>query len=50
MSNYRAVAKTSKATAARDLTALVAGGFLVQGEAGGRSTRYRLAPTLVTPQ
>ena len=44
--NYRAIAKTSKATAARDLADLVTRGLLEQSDAGGRSTRYRLAPGL----
>ncbi len=40
--NYRSIAKTSKATAARDLADLVERGLLAQSAAGGRSTRYRL--------
>lgn len=47
--NYRAISKTSKATAARDLADLVARGLIDQSEAGGRSTRYRLAKGLFKP-
>ncbi|MEZ9235289.1 Fic family protein [Shewanella sp. 10N.286.52.A9] len=42
-SQYHKVAKVSKATATRHLSALVDGGCLVKSEAGGRSTRYLLA-------
>lgn len=41
---YHKVAKVSKPTATRHLSALVAMGCLVKSEAGGRSTRYFLRP------
>ncbi|EBU9582245.1 DUF4172 domain-containing protein [Vibrio cholerae] len=42
-SQYHKVAKVSKPTASRHLAALVELGCLVKSEAGGRSTRYKLA-------
>ncbi|GHX87256.1 cell filamentation protein Fic [Vibrio cholerae] len=42
-SQYHKVAKVSKPTASRHLAALVEIGCLVKSEAGGRSTRYKLA-------
>lgn len=42
-SQYHNVAKVSKATASRHLSLLVKLGCLVKSEAGGRSTRYKLA-------
>jgi Fic family protein len=42
-SQYHKVAKVSKPTASRHLAALVELGCLVQSDAGGRSTRYKLA-------
>lgn len=42
-SQYHKVAKVSKPTASRHLAALVELGCLVKSDAGGRSTRYRLA-------
>ncbi|PSL12244.1 Fic family protein [Marinobacterium halophilum] len=41
-SKYKSIAATSKATATRDLAALVELGCLVQLPGGGRSTRYRV--------
>jgi Fic family protein len=41
---YRHIARCSKATATRDLADLRGKGILRQGSAGGRSTRYDLAP------
>ena len=40
--NYRALAKTTKATASRDLDDLLKKGVLRLMEGGGRSTRYDL--------
>ncbi len=42
-SQYHKVAKVSKPTASRHLAALVELGCLVKSDAGGRSTRYKLA-------
>ena len=42
-SKYAKLAKCSNDTALRDLRDLVAHGILIQNEAGGRSTSYRLA-------
>ncbi|REG85630.1 Fic family protein [Marinomonas pollencensis] len=42
-SQYHKVAKVSKPTASRHLATLVALGCLVKSDAGGRSTRYKLA-------
>ena len=42
-SQYHKVAKVSKPTASRHLATLVELGCLVKSEAGGRSTRYKLA-------
>ncbi|ATC56761.1 Fic family protein [Vibrio anguillarum] len=42
-SQYHKVAKVSKPTASRHLAALVEIGCLVKSDAGGRSTRYKLA-------
>lgn len=39
---YASIAHTSKATATRELAQLVALGIFVRGDAGGRSTTYRL--------
>lgn len=41
--HYQAIARTSKATATRDLADLLEKGCLEQLSGGGRSTRYRLA-------
>ncbi len=42
-SQYHKVAKVSKPTASRHLAALVKLGCLQKSEAGGRSTRYKIA-------
>lgn len=39
---YMSVAKVSRSTATRHLTEMVEMGFLITGEGGGRSTRYKL--------
>ncbi len=43
-SKWASLAKCSQDTAGRDIAALLASGLLEKGEAGGRSTAYRIAP------
>jgi len=43
-SKYAKLAKCSPDTALRDIRALVDRGILIEGDSGGRSTHYRLAP------
>lgn len=40
---YRSVARVSQASATRHLAELVKHGFLVEGESGGRSSRYKVS-------
>jgi len=42
-SQYKSVAKVSKATATRHLADMVAQGLLYKTEGGGRSTRYKVS-------
>ncbi len=43
-SKYATLAKCSQDTASRDIDDLIAHGILTRDQAGGRSTRYSLAP------
>lgn len=47
-SNYRAITKVSRATAARQLADLLGRGLLLKSDAGGRSTRYHLNKARLT--
>lgn len=46
-SKWAKITKASQATALRDITDLIAKGILVSAEDGGRSTNYRLNPSLM---
>lgn len=46
-SKWAEITKASQATALRDITDLIAKGILISAEDGGRSTNYRLNPSLM---